>query len=594
MTHQTRTTDLWSPEFAYEHRPDGTILMRQTGELGAYLPTLADYLDHWADTAPDRPWMARRKAGGDWTRITYGQGRAQARAIGGALLAMGLGPDRPLLILSGNSLEHALLGAACFCAGIPFAPVSPAYSLVSQDHGKLRTIADTLKPGAVFAEDGAAFAPALAALEPQGARTIALTNTPPGGTPFDSLLAGDPALASQARARIGAGTVVKYLFTSGSTGTPKAVINTNGMICANQAMIRDCYRFMQTEPPVVLDWAPWNHTAGGNKVSYMVLTNGGTFHIDDGKPQPGAFDETVRNLREVACTWYFNVPVGWDMLVERLEADADLARVFFSRLRLMFYAGAGMAQQTWDRLHRVARATTGRDVLLSSSLGATETAPFSLTCTELQDRAGNVGVPARGLVMKLVPNGGKLEVRLKGPNITPGYLGDPDRTAQAFDDEGFYCLGDAVRPADPADLARGFYFDGRVAENFKLNTGTWVAVGAVRADLIDSLGGLIRDAVITGENEAELGALVLLSPRGAAMDPADLALALRAHLAGHAKAATGSASRVRRIVVLDAPPSFDRGEITEKGSLNQRALRAGHAALVAALHEGTAAGMIRV
>lgn len=590
----TAPPDFWSPEIEAETRPDGTILIRQRGALPHWLPTLADYLDHWADAAPGRPWMARRSPGGGWQTITYGAARAEARAIGGALLSLGLGPDRPLLILSGNSLEHAMLGAACFYVGIPYAPVSPAYSLVSRDHAKLRGIADTLRPGAVFADDGAAFGAALETLAPQGARIITAANPPAGAIALAALRHGDAARADAARAGIGADTVVKYLFTSGSTGSPKAVINTNGMICANQAMIRDCYRFVTVEPPVVLDWAPWNHTAGGNKVAYMVLTNGGTFHIDDGKPVGDSFDETVRNLREVPCTWYFNVPVGWDMLVERLETDPALAAVFFSRLKMMFYAGAGMAQHTWDRLRSVARATVGRDVLLSTSLGATETAPFALSCTTPQDRAGNVGVPARGLVMKLVPAGGKLELRLKGPSITPGYLGDPARTAEAFDDEGFYCMGDALRPADPADYAQGFFFDGRVAENFKLSTGTWVAVGAVRAALVDAMGGLIRDAVVTGENASELGALVLLSPRAEAMEAAALEAALREALAVHARAATGSAARVRRILVLREAPSFDRGEVTEKGSLNQRAMRSRHAALIEALHAGAAPGMVRV
>ena len=574
----------WSPEFQIDRRPDGTILMRQTGDLPPYLPTLAAYLDRWAEATPDATWIARRDATGAWRRITYAEGRAKAHALGAALLAMGLGPERPLLILSGNSLEHALLAAACFCTGIPHAPVSPAYSLISKDHAKLRSIADTLRPGAIYAEDGTGFAPALAALAPHGAQLITLTNPPPGAALFDSLLTTNPTPAAAARATITPETVVKYLFTSGSTGTPKAVINTNRMICANQAMIRDCYRFLQTQPPVVLDWAPWNHTAGGNKVAYMVLTNGGTLYIDDGKPTPTGFEQTLQNLREIPCTWYFNVPVGWDMLVERLEQDADLAATFFSRLVMMFYAGAGMAQHTWDRLRAVARRTTGREVLLSTSLGATETAPFALSCMMLQDKAGNVGVPARGLEMKLVPSGGKLELRLKGPSITPGYLGDPTRTLEAFDDEGFYRVGDALRPADPADLTKGFLFDGRVAENFKLNTGTWVAVGALRAALVDAMGGLIRDAVITGENEAELGALVLLSPAAAAMAPAALRDALRDRLTTHAAAATGSASRVTRLMLLHQAPSFDRGEVTEKGSLNQRALRTTHAALIARLH----------
>jgi feruloyl-CoA synthase len=504
------------------------------------------------------------------------------------MLDMGLGPDRPLLILSENSLEHALLGAACFYVGIPYAPVSPAYSLVSSDHGKLRDIAATLNPGAVFADDATAFAPALSAIARDGLQVITGGEAMPGAMRFSDLLAGDPAAAEAARAAVAPQSVVKYLFTSGSTGSPKAVINTNGMICAMQAMVRDCYRFLQHVPPVVLDWAPWNHTAAGNKVFYLVMTNGGTYYIDDGKPVPGKFDETLRNLREISCTWYFNVPLGWDLLVEEMERDPDLARTFFSRLSMMFYAGAGMAQHTWDRLRALGREVTGREVLLAAGLGATETAPFALACTEVQERAGNVGVPAKGLSMKLVPHGGKLELRLKGPSITPGYFGDPEKTAEAFDEEGYYRMGDALRPADPEDFSKGFFFDGRVAENFKLSTGTWVAVGAVRAALVDAMGGLISDAVIVGENEAELGALLLLSASAQAMEAEALRQALRERLAKAAKAATGSATRVRRAIVMDEAPSFDRGETTEKGSLNQRALRANRSELVAALYAGGA------
>lgn len=586
MRTSLHKNDFWQPEFTYEHRDDGTIVMAQTGALPAHLPTLADYLDKWADAAPDRTWIARRDRGGDWRRISYGAARQQAKAIGGALLAMGLGPDRPLLILSENSLEHALLGAACFYTGIPYAPLSPAYSLVSKDHGKLREIAATLRPGALFAEDGAVFAAALAAIAAPGRAVIVRDAPPEGACRFDDLLAGDPALAEAARARLTGGTVVKYLFTSGSTGAPKAVINTNAMICAMEAMVRDCYRFLETAPPVVLDWAPWNHTAAGNKVSYLVLTNGGTYYIDDGRPAPGRFDETLRNLREIPCTWYFNVPVGWDMLVEALEADAKLAETFFSRLGMMFYAGAGMAQHTWDALRRLSVQATGREVLLATGLGATETSPFALACTEVQEKAGNVGVPSRGLTMKLVPTGGKMELRLKGPTITPGYLGDPVRTAEAFDEEGFYRMGDALRPADPDDFSKGFFFDGRVAENFKLNTGTWVAVGALRAALVDAMGGLVRDAVIVGEDAAELGALLLLSDRAQAMPEAARLEALTRALAAAAKAATGSASRVRRAAILPRAPSFELGEVTEKGSLNQRAMRANNADLIAALYAG--------
>ncbi|WFE75729.1 feruloyl-CoA synthase [Roseinatronobacter sp. S2] len=573
----------WSPVFDYEHRPDGTILMRQTDPLPDHLPLVADYLDKWADATPDATWMARRDGGGDWRRISYAQARAMARHIGSALLGLGLGPDRPLLVLSENSLEHALLGIACTYAGIPYAPVSPAYSLVSKDHGKLRDIATLLQPGAVFADNGAAFAPALAAIAATGRTVITLRDGGADAVAFDTLLTADPAAADTARATLTPETVVKYLFTSGSTGSPKAVINTNRMICAMATMMRDCYRFVTWEPPVVLDWAPWNHTAAGNKVNYLVLTNGGSYYIDDGRPVPGKFDETLRNLQDVSCTWYFNVPVGYDMLIDALEQDNALAQKFYAKLGMLFYAGAGMAQHTWDRLSALGRKVTGRDVLLATGLGATETAPFALACTHVQDKAGNLGVPSRGLTLKLVPSGDKLEARLKGPTITPGYFGDPARTADAFDDEGFYCLGDALRPADPQDLAKGFYFDGRVAENFKLSTGTWVSVGAVRAALVDAMGGLIRDAVIVGENQPELGALLLLSSNARSMPDEDLTALLQDRLAKAAKLATGSASRVRRALVVDTTPSFDKGEITEKGSLNQRAMRDSHAQRIADL-----------
>ena len=579
--------DFWSPRFNIETRDDGTIVMEQAEPLPDHLPTLADYLDKWADATPDQVWLARREGGGDWRKITYGAARETARRLGAGLLAMGLGPERPLLILSGNSLEHGLLGAACFYVGIPYAPVSPAYSLVSKDHAKLKGIAALLRPGAVYAEDGVAFAPAIEAIATPGLGVI--TRGSGGTVDFDELAATDPGPALEARGKVGAETVVKYLFTSGSTGSPKAVINTNGMISANQAMVRDCYRFLEKRPPVVLDWAPWNHTAAGNKVSYMVMTNGGTYYIDDGKPAPGKFDETLRNLREVACTWYFNVPVGWDLLVGELEGDAALAKTFFSQLGMMFYAGAGMAQHTWDRLRAVARKTTGHEVLLATSLGATETAPFALAITEVQEMSGNVGVPSAGLSMKLVPVGDKMELRLKGPSITPGYYGDAEKTAEVFDEEGYYCMGDALRPADPGDLGKGFFFDGRIAENFKLSTGTWVAVGAVRAALVDQMGGLVRDAVITGEGEGALGALLILSEAAKGMEPAALKAELAARLGEAARAATGSASRVVRAMVLAEEPSFDRGEVTEKGSLNQRAMRVNHKATIEALYAGEGA-----
>ena len=576
-------TDFWSPEFDIETRDDGTILMSQKGELPDHAQVLAEYLERWAQVAPDRAWLAQRDDTDAWRNVTYAEGLDYARRIGASLLSLGLGPGKPLLILSGNSIEHALLGAACFYVGIPYAPVSPAYSLVSKDHAKLKDIAALLQPGAIYAEDGNAFAPAIASISGDGMQTISVTG--PADLSFDDLLSTDLSAADSARSGLMPETVVKYLFTSGSTGSPKAVINTNGMICAMVTMVSDCYRFHTKRPPVLLDWAPWNHTAAGNNNFYVVMTNGGTYYIDEGKPTPAGFGETLRNLAEISPTCFINVPIGYDMLVEHLEKDADLAETFFRDLKLMFYAGAGMAQHTWDRLRAIAQKTTGREILLGTALGATETAPFAMGCTEVQDFSGNVGVPAKGLSMKLVPTGGKLEVRFKGPSITPGYFGDDAKTAQAFDDEGYYCMGDALRPADPDDFTKGFFFDGRVAENFKLRTGTWVAVGAVRAALVDGMEGLIRDAVIVGENQAELGALLLLSPQGKAMDPEDLNAALSARLSRARKAATGSASRVQRALVLSTEPSFDKGEVTEKGSLNQRAMRANHEREIAELYQ---------
>jgi feruloyl-CoA synthase len=592
----THSSPFWDPTFDYETRDDGAIIMSQPGDLPDHAPVLADYLDHWASAAPDRTWIARRDpsdpVGGDWVRISYRAAQTAARTLGAALLELGLGPDKPLLILSENSLEHAVLSMAAMYVGIPYAPIATAYSLVSQDHGKLKDIAALLNPGAIFADDGAAYAPALAAIAAPGRHVINARNIAKDAIDLASLHSTEPAPALAARGTLTAQTVAKYLFTSGSTGSPKAVINTNGMICAMQAMVRDCYRFLSEKPPVVLDWAPWNHTAAGNKVSYLVLTNGGTYYIDDGRPVPGKFDATLRNLRDVSCTWMFNVPVGYDMMIDALDQDEALARTFFANLQMLFYAGAAMPQTTWDRLSALGRKMTGRDFLLATGLGATETAPFALACTDIQDKSGNVGVPSLGLSLKLVPHGDKLEARLKGPSVMPGYFGDAAKTAEVFDEEGYYLFGDALRPADPDDFSKGFFFDGRLAENFKLSTGTWVAVGAMRAKLVDAMDGLIRDAVIVGENAPQLGALLWLSERAQAMEPATRDAALLEKLSAFAAISTGSASRIRRAAILPAAPSLDAGEITEKGSLNQRALRANNAGLIADLYEGKPGSLV--
>ncbi len=574
----------WNPSFFYEHAADGTVLMRQVDELPAYLPTIADYLDKWANEQPQRTWIARRDDTGEWNKISYEEARNSAQSIGSALLKMGLGPNKPLLILSENSLEHALLGVACAYVGIPYAPISPAYSLLSKDSTKAKAIVTLLKPGAIFADNGETFAAALEVLCERDTKIINVSNPVENAETFSSLLQHSPDQALAARDTIHTDTVVKYLFTSGSTGSPKAVINTNLMVCSMQAMVRDCYRFLENTPPIVLDWLPWNHTAAGNKTFYLVLTNGGTYYIDDGRPVADKFEETLRNLREIACTFYFTVPIGFDLLIEVLDKDEALANTFYSKLDMLFYAGAGMAQHTWDRLLEIGEAITGKPILLATGLGSTETAPFALAWTERETTAGNVGVPSRGLTMKLVPQDGKLELRLKGPSITPGYYKEPAKTAEVFDEDGFYCMGDALRPANPNDFSRGFFFDGRLAENFKLSTGTWVTVGAVRAQLVDAMDGLLRDAVIVGENQAELGALLWLSDSAQQIDVQKLQTLLQTHLNNAAQVDGGSASSVRRAIVLTVEPSLDKGELTEKGSLNQRALRANNQNLIEQLY----------
>ncbi|PQO24752.1 feruloyl-CoA synthase [Rhodobacteraceae bacterium WD3A24] len=589
---------LWNPTVRMEERPDGAILIWQEDPLGAYPDRLNERLLHWAEAAPDRVWMARRGEDGDWRKVTYAEAAARVQAIGQALLDRGLSPERPLVILSANSIAHALMALGAQHVGVPSAAIAPAYSLQSEDYGKLRDIAGQLSPGMIFAEEAAAFAPAIDAVFGPDVPVVSVAGRVEGRETlsFDTLCRTPVTEAVQkAFAATGPDTVAKFLFTSGTTGSPKAVIQTQRMLCANQEMVADCYAFMRETPPVVVDWAPWNHTASGNKVFNLVIYNGGTFYIDDGKPSPKLIGKTIENLREISPTWYFNVPVGYQMLLDAMETDDRLRETFFARLSMMMYAGAGMSQPVWDRLTRVAEAAVPGGVLLATGYGATETGPFSLMCTERQETAGNLGPPARGVILKLVPQGDKLEARMKGPHITPGYWRNPELTAGAFDKEGYYKLGDALRFAVPGDPARGFYFDGRLAENFKLDTGTWVAVGPLRATLTDDMKGIASDVVIAGENRPELAALVvpdydaLRGLVGEALDddallahPTVRALAAE-RLAEHGARATGSANRVMRMMFLSEPLRFDRGEVTDKGSINQRAVLRERADLVEAL-----------
>ncbi len=600
-----REARYWVPQLEIRQAEDGTVYLRQTEPLDDYPVRFAERLVHWAETTPDRLYLADRGADGEWRKLTYGQALENARRLGTALLDHGLSAEHPLLILSGNDLEHAQLALACYYAGIPYAPLSPAYSLVSKDYGKLRDIMTLLEPGLVFAADGTQFGKAIDAVVPAGTPVVVSRNPARDNTVlFDEMVQTEATDAvDTAFAAIGPDTIAKFLFTSGSTGSPKAVINTNRMLASNQAMVLDCYRFMADEPPVILDWSPWNHTAGGNKVFNLVLNNGGTLYIDDGNPTPAGVAKTLRNLKDVAPTWYFNVPRGYEELVPAFDADPELRDHFFSRVKMLMYAGAGLAQHTYDALQRHAVEAVGSRVLVAAGLGATETAPFALMCTWDAGVASNVGIPGRGIELKLVPMDGKLEARLKGPSITPGYWKEPELTAGAFDDEGFYNLGDALKFVDPEDPAKGFTFDGRTAENFKLRTGTWVGVGALRAEMINRFDGLVRDAVLTGLNEDFIGALVLpnwaacraLIGASDAMSDAEVAAneKLRAvfkeKLVEFGKHSTGSSTRVRRMLILDVPPSIDLGEVTDKGSINQRAVLRHRPEKVAEIYAGSPA-----
>ena len=596
-----RPVKLGPADVTLDKRADGTIVLRSPHPLERYPDKITQRLEHWAKAAPDRVFIAQRTASGDWRKLTYAQTLVQVRGLAQALLDRKLSPQRPVAILSGNDIEHALLALASMIAGIPYAPISVPYSLMSSDFGKLKSIVADLTPGLVFAADGKPFTRAIDAAVPLDAE-IVVTINPLGNrstTLFADLLATEPTAAvDAAHAKVGPDTIAKILFTSGSTGQPKGVINTQRMMCSNQAMIRAGLQFMSDEPPVLVDWLPWNHTFGSNHNFNMVLDNGGSLYIDEGKPLPGAIAATARNLKEIAPTIYFNVPKGFETLLPQLRADAELRRNFFSRLKVLFYAGAGLQQHVWDELTQMGIDTTGERIIFLSSIGSTETAPGALALTVDTSRPGNIGLPLRGVDLKLVPSEGKLEMRLKGDNITPGYWKRPDLTKEAFDADGYYKIGDALKFADPADPAKGLLFDGRLAEDFKLASGTWVSTGALRAQFVDHFAPLVRDAVIAGADRDDIAALVfpdVEACRKLAGLPAEAAPAavlsdakvrdeFRKRLGALAKQSTGGSSRVCRIVLMEEPPSLDAGEATDKGSINQRAVLGRRAALVEELY----------
>ena len=589
-------------EVDIERAPGGIVYARSPYPLGPFPEKLTERLDYWAATAPERTFMAKRAPSGEWRRLTYRAAREQGRAIAQSLVKRDLSAERPIAILSGNDLEHALIGLGAMYAGIPYAPISPAYSLVSTDFAKLRHIVGLLTPGLVFATSGSNFRRAIESVIPRDAELVVTADPLRGATLFADLAGATPGPSLEAaNAKIAGDAIVKILFTSGSTGMPKGVINTHRMWSSNQEMARAMLEFVADEPPVLVDWLPWNHTFAGNSDVGLVLYNGGSYYIDDGKPVPGRFEETIRNLKEIAPTIHLNVPKGFEALAGALGEDAELRENFFSRLRIMYYAGAGLSQPVWDALESLSIETCGERILMLCGLGSTETAPHALFADREQaSQAGHVGVPARGVELKLVPAGEKLEARLRGPNITPGYWRQEELTRAAFDEEGFYKLGDALRFVDERSPRKGFIFDGRIAEDFKLSTGTWVSVGPLRARFLRHFTPYAQDVVIAGHDRDRIAALIFpdldacrrIAPDMAAGAGELLAsMAIRSRfeelLGGFARTATGSSNRIAAAILLDTPPSIDAHEITDKGSLNQGAVLRHRAGIVEELYRGS-------
>lgn len=593
------------PVVNVETREDGARILRSGIPLpDSYARCVGEWLEQWAAETPDALFLAERDATGEWRKMSWGETRRRVVSIATWLLGQNLSAERPVVILSDNSIEHALLMLAAMHIGVPSSAISSGNSLMSKDHAKLKGNIELLRPGVIYADPVEKFAPALAAIrELHDGVVVAGGNSQPtaGTIPFAEIeVAADEAAVMAAFARITPDTIAKFLFTSGSVGVPKAVINTHRMLCSNQLAKELVWPFLKENRPVLVEWLPWSHTFGSNHNLNMILRWGGTIWIDDGKPTPAGLEKTVRNLKEIAPTVYFNVPRAYDMLVPLLREDKQLREIFFSRLNLIFYAGAALPHHLWEALEDLSEKTTGHKVTMVSSWGSTETAPMCTDCHFEAERPGVIGVPIPGTALKLVPSADKLEVRVKGPNVFPGYWKQPDITAKSFDDEGYYMIGDAVEFVDEAHPEKGLVFDGRVGEDFKLLTGTWVHVGSLRVAGIDAMKPVAQDIVVTGHDRDEIGFLVFpnvpecrtlcpdLPPDAPLIDllmnPA-VRQRVRQGMALMKQIGGGSSTYPSRALLMAEPPSVEAGEITDKGYINQRMVLTRRADLVEYLYQ---------
>ena len=595
-----------APEFApaqvdIEHVPGGGLILRSPMPLEPYAANLCSYLLEWAEQAPGRTFIAERTAAGEWRHLSYTDALTSTRALAQGLIDLGVSSAHPLMILSENSIDNALLQLAAMFVGLPVAPVSPAYSLMSQDFGKLMHVFDLLQPKAVFAADADVYSNALSALNTQGVSVVVKRNAPEeiDATPIDQLLATRATDAVDAAySHVGPDTIAKILFTSGSTGLPKGVINTHRMMCSNQQAMAQVWPFITQRPPVLVDWLPWNHTFGGNHNFNMILRNGGSLYIDSGKPAPGLIEASIENLRDIAPTVYFNVPRGFQMLAPFLEKDPGLRDHFFSNLDTIFYAAAALPQDLWERIENLSLAAIGEKIAMTSAWGLTESAPLATSIHFPATGAGVIGLPVPGTELKMLPNSGKMELRLRGPCMTPGYFKRDDLTKESYDDDGFYRTGDAGKFVDPDDPAKGILFDGRVAEDFKLLTGSWVSTGMIRVAAISACAEVIQDAVVTGHDRDEIGLLIIPNVVGMAnianlnsdaplsdlLDNDTARQTLCDSLAAHNSQNPASSTRIARVVFLKEPLDIDAGEITDKGYVNQRAVLERRHALVEQLY----------